>query len=266
MSQGWFAGALYDGLPQAWSLTIEESFYVSLPLVCLVVDRVVFRGHRVERLPIGHWWRLGLALTLLVVGAVALGELALRLAQALDWHWRGFLADRDHVLRMTLAGRLPEFAVGVAAAFVHRDGRLPSGRRARAWVGVGAVGLLALLGVLMAAKDSAPPVAQYALHLGVAVATGALILALCVDHAPARWLSWAPLVYLGRVSYAFYLVQLTVLAEAAERVAAPAGPARLLVLLVLLTAVSAACYQWLERPARRAMVARWAPHGSATRG
>ncbi|MEZ4387845.1 MAG: acyltransferase [Candidatus Krumholzibacteriia bacterium] len=257
MSQGWFAGALYQGLPQAWSLTIEETFYVLVPAICLVIDVAVFGGRRSAELGRAQWGRLLAVLALLVVSAVLLGELAWRVADALGWHWHGFLADRDHMLRMTLAGRLPEFMVGVAAAFVHRDGRLLAGRAGRL-AGSTTVLLVAALGVMLALKDSAPSGWQYALHLGVAGATGLLILALCLDHRPARLLGSPPLVYLGRVSYAFYLIQLTVIADVASRVADHAGPARLPVLFALLTAVSAACYEGLEKPARRWLVTRLA--------
>jgi len=205
------------------------------------------------------------ALAVVVLATAAAGLLAGYLADRVGLSWRGFLSDRDHLLRMTLAGRLPEFAIGMVVAFVHRDGRLLASRWARL-AGPLVPVLMAVMGVMMVLKDSAPAGGQYALHLGVSVATGALILVLCTDHRPGRLLGWTPLVYLGRISYAFYLVQLTVVAVGAETVADRCGPWRLLVLLTSLLAASAVLYESVEKPARRAIVGRWASRGSTTSG
>lgn len=259
MSQGWFAGALHDGLPQAWSLTIEETFYLGLPVCCLVLDRLVFgRGPRSRQLGLAQWSRLAMALGILVLVTAVVGVLVARLNAFAGTHWRGFLGDPAHMLRMTLAGRMPEFAIGMVVAFLHRDGRLLAGPL-RNSSGVLALLLAAAIGTLMVLKNSAPPGGQYAVHIGVAAATGGLILMLCGDRPEIRWLGWTPLLYLGRVSYAFYLVQLTVFAERLENAAARCGSWHLAVLLVLLLVLSAGLYELVERPARRLIVARWAP-------
>ena len=263
MSQGWFADLLYGGLPPAWSLTIEETFYVLVPALCLVVDRLVFAGRRTEALDGRRTWRLLGVLALVTVALAGLGALAWRTTAAAGLDWRGFLAGPDHVWRMTLAGRFPEFAVGVAAAFVHRDGRLLR-RIGVAGAGAAAVVLLAGLGVLLALKGAAPPGGQYAIHVLVAVAAGLLILTLTVDgHPAARLLAAAPAVGLGRVSYAFYLLQLSVLADPLAAAADRCGTWRLPVLFVLLAGLATLLFVLVERPARRAIIARWLPAGEA---
>jgi len=257
MSQGWFAGLLYRGLSPTWSLTIEETFYLLVPVFCLVIGRLAFPGGRTKLLDRDSWIRLLATLALLVVTLAAVGEISWRLANALGLNWQGFLADRDHVLRMTLAGRLPEFAVGMLIAFIHRDGRLLVRIGPRI---AGLITVLALLamGGLMASKEIAPPGVQLIIHNLVSVAAGILVLALCVpNHGPGRILSWGPLVYLGRISYGFYLIQLALVAEPLARWATNAGPARLLVLFILLNLVSAGLYEGVERPSRRWIVEHW---------
>lgn len=257
MSQGWFADLLYAGLPPAWSLTIEETFYLLVPVFCLLIDRLAFNGGRDAPLTRGGAVRLAGTLALLALAMAGLGALGWKLRAMLGLEWRGFLAGPDHVLRMTLAGRFPEFAVGMAAAFVHRDGRLLRrvGPAAAGWAGLA---LFAGIGVLLAAKDTAPPGGQYLVHNAVALGTGALVLALTVaGHLPGRLLSWGPLVYLGRISYGFYLIQLSVVSAPLVALSASCGPWRLPVHLVLATAVCALLYELVEKPARRAVVRRW---------
>jgi len=222
-----------------------------------VLGRLVFPRGRTRLLDGSGWLRLLATLFLLVVGLAAVGEVSWRLADALGLGWQGFLADRDHVLRMTLAGRLPEFAVGMLVAFIHRDGRLPARMSPRT---AGSITILALLvmGGLMAGKEIAPPGVQLLVHNLVSIVAGILVLALCVpNHGPGRLLSWGPLVYLGRISYGFYLIQLALVAEPLVRLASQAGPARLLVLFLLLNLVSAGLYEGVERPSRRWIVEHW---------
>jgi peptidoglycan/LPS O-acetylase OafA/YrhL len=263
MSQGWFAELLYGGLPPAWSLTIEETFYVLAPPLCLVIDRLVFPGGRQAVLDAGRAWRLAAVLAAASLALAAAGALGWLTAAAAGLDWRGFLAGPDHVWRMTLAGRFPEFAVGVAAAFVHRDGRLLR-RLGPRGAGLGAALLLAGMGGLLALKDGAAPGGQYAIHVAVAVATGLLILLLTVDgHAVARMMATGPAVGLGRVSYAFYLLQLSVLTDPLVALADRCGTWRLPVLFVQLAALSTLLYVVIERPARRAIIARWLTAGDA---
>jgi len=266
MSQGWFADLLYSGLAPAWSLTIEETFYALVPVVCLVIGRLAFPDARPLRLDRQRWLRLGGALAVIVVALAAAGEAGWRLARALGLAWAGFLGGRDHVLRMTLCGRMPEFALGIAAAFVHRDGRLVDrlGPRRAGWL---AVGLALAIGGLLALKETAPPGGQYLVHNGAALAAAGLTLTLCVPgHAPARLLAAGPLVYLGRISYGFYLLQLSLVSEPLVAIASRCGAWRVPVLFALFVAVCAGLYETVERPARRALVARWGGTGRAAGG
>src|SRR6185295_17433319 len=93
----------------------------------------------------------------------------------------------------------------------------------------------------------------------LAPAAAALIVSLTSEGNPvARALGVRPLVYLGKVSYALYLVQLTPIGKGLfYRVLPRNDDAALVALYVGVTAVSAILYELVEEPARR-LILRWA--------
>lgn len=262
MTQGFFWDLRYRGLPTAWSLTIEESFYALAPLLfaALAALGVGAAGPRAGLQP-----RERNRLLAVLGGAAAVfgaaGFAIMALVRARGWTPFGFMADPEHVLHATIAGRFPEFAIGMACAFAHRDGwpeRVLAGARATR----AALGAFAGIALLMALKDYAARTHWLALglasSLGVAALAGLLILALTREDEPvARALSHPLGVYLGKVSYGFYLIQTSLLAAPFVGLAEKLGPARLLAEYVLLNLVCAAFYEKLERPARRWIVQRW---------
>lgn len=262
MTQGFFWDLRYRGLPTAWSLTIEESFYLFAPLLFAALAAVGLAA-TAPREPLGRRDGTRLAAVLLaacaVLGAAGFGLMAL--LRAKGWTPYGFMADPEHVLHSTLAGRFPEFAIGVACAFLHRAGWPERGLKGARATFV-ALGCFAGIAVLMAVKDAASRGGGLALglaaSLGVAVLAGLLILALTREDAPvSRALSHPLGVYLGKVSYGFYLIQTSLLAAPLVGLAEHLGPVRLLAEYVLLNAVCAVFYELLERPARRTIVRRW---------
>jgi len=262
MTQGFFLDLRYRGLPTAWSLTIEECFYAIAPLVFLAIAAAgIGRGGPGAVLPRRAWGRLLATLAGLVLGLAGAGVLAMLACGRLGWTWYGFLANPEHLLHSTLAGRFPEFAIGVAAAFLHRDGwpvRVMRGARAS----LVALASFSGIGVLMAAKTSmaaSSPAAWLACSLGVALLAGLLILALTREESRvSRLLAHPAGVYLGKVSYGFYLIQTSLLAAPLVAIAGHLGPFRMPADYVLMNLVCAGFYEWLERPARRAIVHRFA--------
>jgi peptidoglycan/LPS O-acetylase OafA/YrhL len=264
MSQGFFYDLRYAGLPTGWTLTVEESFYVLAPLVFLAVARLVGKRRTRGASTLVGGLRHAAALAVVTLGIVGLGEALVRLVLAQGWDWAGFMGSRFHMHHATIFGRFPEFALGMIAAFVHRDLPLPHvlrGRRAPALVVLCAV----LIGLAMWAKDGvmalgddAPALLSVGLTYVVAVLSAVLILALTVEgNALYRWLSSGLLVYLGRISYGFYLIQLTVMLTPLVALSHELGPWRLPFLLVTTNLVCAGFYQVVEVPARRALVWRW---------
>jgi peptidoglycan/LPS O-acetylase OafA/YrhL len=270
MSQGFFYDLRYSGLPTAWSLTVEESFYALTPLIFLAVARLVGRRPAVGDLDGRGFVRHAVALAVVTAAVVGVGELLVRLVLALGWSWEGFMGSRFHMRHATIFGRFPEFALGMLAAFVHRGvplARYLGGRRAPSLV----IATFGLIGAAMWAKDwavaqgdQAPALLSAGMSYVVAGLTAVLILALSVEGSRLyRWLSHGLLVYLGKISYGFYLIQLTVILAPFVLLSHQLGPWRVPVLLVLTNLVCAGFYQLVEVPARRMIVQRWGRAGGA---
>ena len=262
MTQGFFWDLRYRGLPTAWSLTIEESFYAIAPLLFAGLAAFALRGAKPGAALARRDWiaLLGtLAVAALAIGGA--GVLVLAFVTAKGWTPFGFMADPEHVLHATIAGRFPEFAIGMTCAFLHRDGwpeRALGGGRAT----IAALAAFLGIAVMMAVKDAAARADSLALGLGASLAVaflaGLLILALTREDQPVSKALAHPLgVYLGKVSYGFYLIQTSLLAAPIVGLAEHLGPLRLLAEYALMNGVCALFFELLERPARRESVRRW---------
>ncbi|MFH1842051.1 MAG: acyltransferase [bacterium] len=262
MTQGFFETLRYKGLPTAWSLTIEETFYALAPPLYLVICRFGFGG----RLGLPSWnWRQLIRFGTVLGGIVVLfgmsGYVWPVISRTLGLTYAGFMGSFDHAMRSTLCGRFLEFAVGIACAFVHRQGVLPAflrGWRAPALAVVSFVGI----GFFMYLKDLAlghgwVPV-KLLTSYAIVGCTGLLILALSQERTWLnKLLSWRLLVYLGKISYCFYLMQSPVLMQPLHAVTDHLGVLRLPALCLLMNLVCAFFYKFVETPTRRAIVARW---------
>jgi peptidoglycan/LPS O-acetylase OafA/YrhL len=240
LAKGLFERWALSGIVQAWSLTVEEGFYVLAPVVFWLA------------------WRYGpyQAWPCLAVGLAAVGLSVYHLLPA--------LGTPLFVLKTTIFGRLTEFLLG--AAFAWR----PPWLRHRWATGGGALGLAGVLSLLV--------FIQYLTHkvsidtywgVGVnnvllPVAIGWLLHGLAHERTQASRLLSAPAwQLLGRASYCFYLIHMGPLANGLESVLAPWLPAVVqpLALLGLLLVAALALYFGLERPAHRWLLAwfnrRW---------
>jgi peptidoglycan/LPS O-acetylase OafA/YrhL len=104
--KGFFDDYKFTGISQAWSLTVEETFYLLAPLVFLLIRR--------------H----GMLAALLA--AYAVGAACLVVGVHLDWH--GLMGNFRFVALYTFFGRAFEFLIGVWLAM--RLDRTPGTRRA----------------------------------------------------------------------------------------------------------------------------------------
>jgi peptidoglycan/LPS O-acetylase OafA/YrhL len=258
LTQALFGESIHDlVVPTSWSLTVEECFYALAPPLFWLLAKV---HRRVPRHPMA-----GSVLLLLgITGAlVAMGVLVWTL---LDGRGPGFLRSPQSVLAHTLSGRFYDFACGILAALLWRA-RGPSLAAALARPAVSVAATAACAAAIVAAQwgmHRAGGVAGTHWVLwawGLLLAPGAAGLIVCLTlpaNPAARGLGWAPFVYLGKLSYALYLVQLTPLGRGLfyRMIERQDGAPALLLLYLGLTAVSVLLYELVEEPARKFILRR----------
>lgn len=226
-------GGIAPELMHTWSLAIEVQFYVLWAVALWALTRL--------RVPL-RWMA---ALTAGVVVALAVARY-LALADGTTW------LD----LYFSTWSRLDAPLVGSLAgmAFVGGwCGRAP--RRLLAALGTaGLAGLLATAFLTDWTLQALPKGLYTVLALGAALAVLAVVTA--GDGRLAGVLSFAPLVWLGTVSYSLYVWHYGIFFTIERRDPSWPGPVRLLVGLAAALAVSAASYHLVERPFLRRRGAR----------
>ena len=210
--QSYAPDTLSRGIPVAWTLCVEATFYLTLPLWALAL------AHRRPRVQL-------VALGLLALAGAAVQVAALRL-------------EVSHLLGQTLVGQCTWMAIGMALAVisvqVEPDG--PVGRRigdrALLWWLIAAAsfaGLVALrsnggglLGIIAALNTPQPWAKSVVDVLLMAVITTLVVLPAVYggSRLPHRLLAAAPLAWVGVVSFGIYLWHLTI----AELITLPGVP------------------------------------------
>jgi peptidoglycan/LPS O-acetylase OafA/YrhL len=203
--QNWSASAQEKLVPPAWTLCVEVSFYLVLPLAGLVLLRWGTTARRQLALVAGA-----------VVASVAFNAVVSAWLPA-QWH-------------RTLPGAGYAFALGTAAAVVAGAWRPRRGGR------VALTTAALALAVVDALADKTWHAPGMALVRDLPAAIGFALLLVAVAAGPSRLLGSAPLRWLGSRSYALYLVHYPVILLFTARHALPqsSAPATLLVLAAAL--------------------------------
>ncbi|MEO0561805.1 MAG: acyltransferase [Chloroflexota bacterium] len=265
LTQSYFLTLPVQLVPTAWSLSVEIGFYLLAPLV---LAGMVWGWGR-----LGDGWR-GVAGVAVVLGIMTVALLALGIglrafSVANGWStWRGygFMPSAGMAIEWTIFGRFAEFAVGMFVAVIYSRTTwlhaLYEGQRGMLLSSLLTViasgGMLYGFHIATITKATQVEETLYAYFVFTAVCTAALIVSLISTTNPfARLLAWEPFVYLGHISYALYLVQMTILMDLARlpllALLGAAAPLWLYLPLLYLggNAVSAVLYEWVEVPARR---------------
>ena len=220
------------GINVAWTLCVELTFYVFLPLWALAVRRMSPRG--------------GVRSEFVALAALFAASLAWQVVAVNSTQINAFGASATRWIE-PLPNFLDQFAVGmaVAVASVRLGG---AGVRRWAWWLLAALAFVAL-GTLIGAHRLTP--ASYLLRhqLNTLVAVGLLVPAVFAA-APTRRL--LPLALLGTISYGIYLYHMPVMIRLAKWTGPPGGAAELAfwLALVLAATVALAAISWrlVERP------------------
>jgi len=234
------------GLPVAWSLCVEVTFYAALPLLAFAVRRTSRRLSLIQS-------ELLMAATMIVVSVI----------------WQLYFSNSAwaarHDLRFSFLSMLPGMmgllAAGMLlAVFSVEHDRRPTPRRAATWINAHPAVLWLLATGLFYAEGRVPT----SLGLGkwwtitvlMKLVTCALLLAPLTIGAQdkgalRRMLGAAPLVWLGSISYGIYLWHYQILLRIRPLI--PHAGLFVITLVVTVLAIGAATVSFylLERPSQR---------------
>ncbi|MDA3647017.1 acyltransferase [Saccharopolyspora indica] len=174
-----------------WSLSAELLFYVLFPVLIRPVRRIP-----VQRLWFAFAVVAVLAMSLPYLARIALPDQPMSIfSETTPW-------PRQWAVEFFPPGRLLEFVAGMLLARIVRDGR---------WIGLPVWPVVACLAVLYAATLNISMVDGY--HSISLVPFGLIIAGLAAADTAGRrgWLGGRAMVWLGGVSYAFFVVHLLAL-------------------------------------------------------
>ena len=259
LTQLYFEGTRGGGLPQAWTLAVEASFYVFVPVWALAMRRLHARRARPE-------FRIELAALAVLAAASLLYKLvAIESGAAGDE-----IATTPTALLSSLPAYIDMFALGMALAVVsvhvqdtNLRTRLLDGLER--WPGVlwvAAAGLFVILSTQLGftgdPRETMSSATFFLRHL-LLTAIAALVLLPAVFGDPRRGfvrrvLGWRPLLFFGLVSYGVYGYHLAVIIQLVQwgyDGEAFGNPwlGWLIVTIPASVAIAAVSYYVVERPA-----------------
>lgn len=202
-----------------WSLSCEVAFYAAFPLALAWLSRRSVRT---------AWMVAGGAFLLQAVFAVAVSLPGVP-------SWLSLMGFANPVVRF------PEFLLGIAAALAVRSGWRLS------WPVAAVVTAVCVAGLAVAHGRPADNAWMAPLFLLVIVAAASWD---CTGRR--NWLAAGPLVYAGKVSFAFYLVHELVIINL--RGPLDTGPAAALVCLVVASGCAVVLHHGVELPAQALIV------------
>jgi peptidoglycan/LPS O-acetylase OafA/YrhL len=202
-------GTVVGGIGQAWTLCIEVTFYIALPIWAFFARRMLPRGGRRQMIS-GELWALAALFSASFLWQLVISP-------------RFLPGDQGYLIaQISLPAFADQFALGMAMAVVsvavHSGSKKPRALRlveGKPWIWVvAALALYALLGLKIGAVGLGASWADAGLFrhvikglIGVCVLAPAVFGGALGGRVRAA-LGWRPLMLLGLVSYSFYLYHL----------------------------------------------------------
>jgi peptidoglycan/LPS O-acetylase OafA/YrhL len=259
LTQGFFSGLAFSGIPTAWSLTTEESFYLLLPIVFLSIARFM---PGIRSTPRSELARLTKLLAIWTMGLAFIGLVLIDVSKRTGLSAQaGFMSNIHVAVYTTIFFRFFAFAIGILSARLYQRVLVnwwQAGRGKALAYGTAALSVLSLL-VFVYLMNRAGGIYRdgWLYNYLVAVSAALLILSLTNEHTLVSRIMSLPFpVYLGRISYALYLVQLTPIASSAiKSVNSFLGVSGWAIDYLTVSCVSTALYEVVEKTGAKAV--RW---------
>lgn len=234
--RGFFDELKFTGIAQGWSLTVEETFYVSAPLFFLLLRKS----------------KCFLVILPILILAIGFG-IVYFFGNSLSF---GFFATNNFLLEYTFLGRVFEFFIGIGIVFVMKKSQVLS---KSIWFTYGGIVAMIICIYLMsildndgAASDKIPFYLVYLLLLpllGIATLLFGLIQEKTIVQS---FFSNRIAVLLGKSSYAFYLVHMGIFKFKLDTITD-----NLWVIFLVLNFLAVGIYLLIEKPLNSIIRARF---------
>ena len=195
--KGFFDDLKFTLISQGWSLTVEECFYISAPLL--------FIGVRKSKS----------ILLFFIATCIATGCLLVNLFS--DANFYGFFKSFNFLFTYTFPGRCAEFLIGAGMVILFRPQLLKSEKKNSKLT---LIGILLIIAVVITMtlidihdKASLYNIEKIALNNFILPSAIALFIYGLITEAsvPKKILAYTPIVLLGKASYTFYLIHVGVI-------------------------------------------------------